>query len=104
VVSYGVAARTSEFGIRLALGARRADIIRMVLWSTSGSLAVGLTAGLLLTVLLDRPASRWLTVSSRDPLVLAGVIVVLLVAAALAWVAPARRAAAVDPMEAVRVG
>jgi ABC-type antimicrobial peptide transport system permease subunit len=104
VVSYGVAARTNEFGVRMALGARTGDIVRMVLSSTSGSVGIGLATGLALCLALDRIASRWLTESSRDPLVIAGVTVLLLAVAALACAAPARRAAAIDPMEAVRQG
>ena len=102
VVSYGVATRTNEFGIRMALGAKAGDVVRMVLSSTSWNVAVGLVAGVGLCVVLDKLASEWLTESSRDPLIIAGVTAVLLGVSALACVAPARRAASIDPMEAVR--
>ena len=62
----------------------------------------GLAVGLLLCIAFDKLATKWVTESSRDPLVLAGVTLLLLVAAALACFVPARRAASVDPMEALR--
>jgi predicted permease len=102
VVSYGVAMRTNEFGIRMALGARARDVVRMVLAGTSWNVGAGLVAGLLLCVIFDKAASQWVTESSRDPLILGGVTLLLLAVAALACLAPARRAATVDPMEAVR--
>ena len=102
VVSYGVATRTSEFGIRMALGARARDVVRMVLSGTFWNIGAGLFAGVLLCVAFDKVSSRWVTESSRDPLILAGVTALLLAAAVIACLAPARRAASIDPMEAVR--
>lgn len=102
VVSYGVATRTNEFGIRMALGARADDVLRMVFASTAANVGAGLAAGLVLCVMLGRLATKWDMEGSRDPLLLAGVTVLLLVAGGLACLAPARRAAAVDPMEALR--
>jgi ABC-type antimicrobial peptide transport system permease subunit len=102
VVSYGVATRTNEFGIRMALGARARDVVRMVLSGTFWNIGAGLLAGVILCVAFDRLASQWVTESSRDPLILAGVTVLLLAVAAIACLAPARRAATIDPMEAVR--
>jgi predicted permease len=102
VVSYGVATRTNEFGIRMALGARASDVVRMVLASTSWNVVIGLLAGVALCVVLDKLAAEWLTESSRDPLVLTSVTVLLLAVSSIACLAPARRAAAIDPMEAVR--
>jgi len=102
VVSYGVATRTNEFGIRMALGARAADVFRIVLSSTAGNLGAGLVAGLLLSVAFDKIATKWVTESSRDPLILAGVTLLLIISAALACLVPARRAAATDPMQALR--
>jgi predicted permease len=102
VVSYGVATRTNEFGIRIALGARTWDVFRLVLASTALSVGAGLAAGLLLTVALSKLAAQIVTESSRDPLLLAGVTVVLIGAAVLASCAPARRAASTDPLEALR--
>jgi predicted permease len=102
VVSYGVATRTNEFGIRMALGARARDVVRIVLRGTTWNVGVGLVAGVILCLAFDRLASRWVTESSRDPLILAGVTALLLAVAALACLAPARRAATIDPMDAVR--
>ena len=102
VVSYGVATRTNEFGIRMALGARAADVFRIVLTSTAANVGTGLAAGLLLSVALDKLATKWVTESSRDPLILTGVTLLLIAAAALACLVPARRAAATDPMQALR--
>ena len=102
VVSYGVATRTNEFGIRMALGAKAGDIVRMVATSTSWNVGAGLVAGIVLCVALDKLAAQWLTESSRDPVIIAGVTAVLLVVSAIACLAPARRAASIDPMEAVR--
>ena len=59
-------------------------------------------AGVLLCVIFDTFAAEWVTESSRDPLILSGVTIILLTVAALACVAPARRAAGIDPMEGVR--
>ncbi len=102
VVSYGVATRTNEFGIRMALGASARDVVGMVLSATSWNVAAGLAAGVLLCVIFDSVASRWVTESSRDPLIVGGVTVLLLAVAVMACLAPARRAASIDPMEAVR--
>ena len=102
VVSYGVATRTNEFGIRMALGAKAADVFRLVLSSTATSLGVGLATGLILSIAFNQLSTKWVSESSRDPLILAGVTLILIVAAASASFVPARRAAAVDPMVALR--
>ncbi len=102
VVSYGVATRTNEFGIRMALGARARDVVRIVLRGTSWNVGAGLAAGVLLCVIFDNVASQWVTESSRDPLILGGVALMLVLVAVMACLAPALRAASIDPMEAVR--
>ncbi len=102
VVSYGVATRTNEFGIRMALGANTADVSRLVLSSTAVNLAGGVAAGLLLCIAFNKLATKWVTESSRDPLILGAVTLVLVATAALACFVPTRRAASVDPMEALR--
>jgi predicted permease len=102
VVSYGVATRTNEFGIRMALGARAADVFRLVLSSTSISLSIGLAAGLILSSAFNKLSTKWVSESSRDPLILVGVTLILIAAAASASFVPARRAASVDPMAALR--
>ena len=103
VVSYGVATRTNEFGIRMALGARAQDVFRIVLASTAVNVGGGVAAGLLLSFAFDKLATKWVTESSRDPWILGGVTLLLVTAAALACLVPARRAASIDPMEALRV-
>jgi predicted permease len=102
VVSYGVATRTSEFGIRLALGAKAADVFRIVLSSTALSVGGGLAAGLFLSIAFDKLATKWVSESSRDPLLLAAVTALLLLAAISACLVPARRASSIDPMQALR--
>jgi ABC-type antimicrobial peptide transport system permease subunit len=61
-----------------------------------------LVAGLILCLAFDRLASQWVTESSRDPVIIGGVTLLLAAVAVIACVAPARRAASIDPMEAVR--
>jgi predicted permease len=102
VVSYGVATRTNEFGIRMALGARAEDVLRIVFSSTAIQVGSGLAAGVLLSIAFDKLSTKWVTESSRDPLILSGVTLLLIVAAAIACFVPARRAAATDPMQALR--
>ena len=102
VVSYGVAIRTNEFGIRMALGAKARDVVRIVMQGTSWNVAAGLIAGVVLCVVFDKLASQWVTESSRDPAILGGVTALLLAVAAIACLAPARRAASIDPMDALR--
>jgi ABC-type antimicrobial peptide transport system permease subunit len=102
VVSYGVATRTNEFGIRMALGARASDVLRLVFSSTALNVGGGVVAGVLLSVAFDRLATKWVSESSRDPVLLGSATLLLVVAAGLACFVPARRAASVDPMEALR--
>jgi ABC-type lipoprotein release transport system permease subunit len=66
------------------------------------SVSAGLAAGLVLSLIFDKIARKWLAESSRDPVILAALAVLLLVIAGLACWAPARRAASVDPSEALR--
>ena len=102
VVSYGVATRTNEFGIRMALGANARHVFRIVLSSTALYVGIGLFAGLILTVVFDKVAAKWVVDSSRDPLILAAVSVLLLASAFAACFLPARRATSIDPMAALR--
>jgi len=102
VVSYGVATRTNEFGIRMALGAQAADVFRIVLSSTAVNVGAGVIAGIVLSIAFNKVSTKWVTESSRDPLLLGGVTVLLVAAATLACLVPARRAAATDPMQALR--
>jgi putative ABC transport system permease protein len=102
VVSYSVAQRTNEFGIRMALGAQRTHVLRIVFASTVASVGSGIAVGLVLTLALNRILARWAEGSSRDPLVLLAVTVLLSVVAAIACSGPARRAVKVDPITALR--
>jgi ABC-type antimicrobial peptide transport system permease subunit len=103
VASHGVMRRTSEIGVRLALGATRSAIFRMVMTESGRLVGAGLGAGLLAAVLLTRQIeSRLHGVSAADPLTIAGAAVLLAIVATLsAWI-PAHRAAAVDPLTAIR--
>jgi predicted permease len=103
VMAYWVGQRTQEIGVRMALGAQRDSIVRMVVWQTSRAVVAGLIVGALVAAL----ASRWLAdllyeISPRDPLVYGGAAAALAVAAVIASVVPARRSTAVDPVLALR--
>ena len=102
VVSYAVATRTNEFGIRMALGANAGNVSRLVLSSTAANVGAGVVAGILLCVAFNKLATKWVMESSRDPLILGAVTLLLVATAAIACFVPARRAASVDPMEALR--
>lgn len=103
VLGYLASLRRHEFGVRLALGATPADILRMVLAGGLGLAVAGVAAGLAAAAVLTRALDTLLFgVRSRDPLTFAGVAVVLLLAAAVACVVPARRAASADPIVTLR--
>jgi predicted permease len=102
VVSFSVEQRTNEFGIRMALGASRWDVLRLVFSSMAVSVGGGLLAGILLSVALSNALAHWAEGSSRDVLVLLGATVVLGAVAIFACAGPARRASGADPMTALR--
>ncbi len=103
VMSYFVARRTSEIGIRMALGATRPSVVIMVLrgalWQILVGLALGIPAALFAGHLM---ASQLYGVGSYDPLAFVGATLVLGLCAALAGFLPARRAASIEPMKALR--
>jgi hypothetical protein len=103
-ISYVVARRTREIGIRMALGAKAADVRRMVVMQGGRVALVGVVIGLAAAVF----SARWLDsllfeVEARDPIVFAAVAVVMIGVALLASYLPARRASAVNPVEAIRI-
>jgi len=102
VVSHVVAQRTNEFGIRMALGARPGDVVRLVLGSTSVTVGCGLAVGIALSFALSRIMSNWMQQAVSDPWILAGVIVLLAGTATAAGLLPALRASSIDPMTALR--
>jgi predicted permease len=103
VMAYSVAQRTREFGVRVAMGARPRDILRLIL-RESGTLTIsGMTAGLILAALSARiVANAIYGVSPLDPLTYGAVGLVLVTVALAASYVPARRATKVDPMVALR--
>jgi predicted permease len=103
VVSYAVTQRTQEVGIRMALGAPRASIVRLVLSSTGAMLGIGIVVGIILSVLLDRVLTSWAGGSSRDPVTLLASASLLVFVAVVACIVPSWRAATIDPMRALRV-
>ncbi|MBV9075143.1 MAG: ABC transporter permease [Acidobacteria bacterium] len=102
VTSYGVSLRTREFAVRLALGANREHLLGLALTSEAIAVSVGLVVGLGLSVALGNVLRTWAGGSSRDPLVLGSVCLLLAVVAVLAAILPAKRAAALEPMQALR--
>jgi putative ABC transport system permease protein len=102
VVSFSVEQRTNEFGIRMALGAQRGDVLRIVFGSMIASVGGGLLGGILLAVGLSNALAHWAEGSSRDLSVLLGATILLTAVAAFACAEPARRASAADPMKALR--
>jgi ABC-type antimicrobial peptide transport system permease subunit len=102
VVSYTVAQRTNEIGIRMSLGARRDHILKLVFGGTAVSVGIGLLVGIGLSAGLNKLLERWAEGSSGDPFIVLSVAAVLAVTSAAACFFPARRASSVDPMIALR--
>jgi len=103
VMAYVVSQRTREIGVRMALGATRAAVLRMVLVNASVMVAAGLILGGLGAWYLSATAKTFLfRLDSNDPRAFAAALVSLAIAALVASFIPARRAASVDPMIALR--
>jgi predicted permease len=102
-VSYNVARRTGEIGIRMALGAQRARVVKMILRQVFVLTAVGLAIGVPAAFGTSKLIASFLYgMKPNDPLAITAAVVILLAAAILAGYAPARRASRIDPMVALR--
>lgn len=103
VISYGVSQRTREIGVRVAFGAKGADVLRLVLGEAMKLILIGVTVGVAVALGLTKAMAGLLYgVSAADPFIFASVIVVLIIVALAACYIPARRAMRVDPMVALR--
>jgi ABC-type antimicrobial peptide transport system permease subunit len=103
LLSYTVASRTSEIGVRMALGASRGDVLWLVVGDAGRLIALGLMVGLPAALLSSRIVSSMLFgLTPTDPATLAGAAAVLGASSLLASLLPARRAVNVDPMVALR--
>ena len=102
VVSYTVAQRTNEFGIRIALGAQPGDVLRIVFRSILTTVAVGIIAGAGLTLALNKVMAAWASESAHDPRLMLASAAMLGVVAFIACTLPARKAAGTNPMTAIR--
>ena len=105
VISYGVAQRSHEVGVRMALGAQRRDVLALVMKQGLWATAVGASAGLVLSIALGWVLSSLLFgVETRDPLTFLGTTALLASVALLATFLPALRATRVDPVVSLRSG
>jgi ABC-type antimicrobial peptide transport system permease subunit len=103
VMSYAIGRRTSEIGLRMALGASQAGVLRMVLRETTLLLLAGIAAGVPSAIAAAQLMRGTLAgVSPADPISLAVALAIIAAAALLAGFIPARRASRIDPMEALR--
>jgi putative ABC transport system permease protein len=103
VMSYTVSGRTREIGIRMALGAQKEDVLKLIVWQGMRLVALGVALGLAASIALTRLMSTLLFgVGARDPITFGAVAALLAIVALLANYVPARRAAKIDPMVALR--
>ena len=105
ILAYSVSGRQREIGVRMALGASRSAVLRLVLRQGMALVCIGAGIGLVLSLLIGRAFSRMLFgLSPADPLSLMGASAVLILVAMLACYLPALAASRVDPMRALREG
>jgi predicted permease len=102
VVSYQVARRTREIGIRMAIGARGSQILKMILMHAGGMGAVGAAIGLILSIVISRGIAESLGLSPFNPVVFGVIAIGLVTTTLLAAAIPARRASQIDPQKALR--
>ena len=104
ITAYSVARRTNEIGVRMALGANRGSVVALVMRRALILVAIGLAIGIPVALVGGRlMRSQLYGVSAYDPLTLTGAVLILAASAALAGFIPARRAASIEPMNALRV-
>jgi putative ABC transport system permease protein len=102
VIAYVVAQRERELAVRVALGARASDVVRLVITEGMRPVVLGIVIGLIVALAASRLLTSYVFgITTHDPVTMAVVIVVLIVAALFAVAIPARRAARVDPARAL---
>ena len=101
-LSFAIAQRTSELGIRMALGAQRSHILWIVLRTTLTAVGGGIIVGLILNLFMERILRHWMPDSVSSPSMLALVTLLFLVCATITCFPPARRASNVDPRQTLR--
>jgi ABC-type antimicrobial peptide transport system permease subunit len=103
VMAYTVALQTHEIGVRIALGAQRGNVVTMVLWKGLRLISIGMLIGVLASLGLTRfLASQISGVSASDPFTFFAVVILFLTVGLIASLLPARRAADIDPLAALR--
>jgi predicted permease len=107
LMAYSVARRTSEIGVRMALGAKRRDVLTMILRETMSLVAIGIAIGVPVSLAAARLAGRWIEgllfeMEATDPATMVAASLTIALVAILAGYLPARRASRLDPMSALR--